>query len=126
MKENPDKTALLARIAGTRATLGEDLGSLGAALDVPGRLRSSIRLHPVVWIAGAVALGFAASALFRGEGKGNGITRWRPMILGALGFLGNRLVTVSLPALQTMLEGEVSRWIERRRAVPTEKPASEA
>ncbi len=125
MKPTPDKAAILARVAGTRAILVEDLSGLGSALDLPGRLRSSFQLHPAAWIAGALALGVTASSLFRRNGREGGIARWRPMILGAFGFLGNRLLTLSLPTLTELIESEVTRWIDRRQHTPKEPTSNQ-
>jgi hypothetical protein len=116
-----DKSELLARISSTRTALVGDLSGLGHALDVPSRLRSSFRLHPLAWVGGAVVVGVAVAALFRKGGKGGGLSQWRPMVLGALGFLGNRALTLSMPALGEVMETELNRWLERRR--PAEKNA---
>lgn len=126
MKPHPDKAALLDRVAGTRAALADDLTSLGSALgstfDLRSRVRSSFGRHPLVWIAGAVVLGVAVSTLFRKRGAGGGFSKWRPMLLGGLGFLGNRLISLSLPALQQLVETEVTRWISRRQTQRPETP----
>jgi hypothetical protein len=53
-----------ARIASTRHALAEDLEGIGEALDVTSRLRSSFRLHPLAWVAGAVGVGMLAATLF--------------------------------------------------------------
>lgn len=114
MNPSSEKMALLARVSSTRAELSLDLEGLGHALDVPGRIRSSFRLHPVAWVAGAVGAGIAAAALFRKGGKG-GLASWRPMVLGALGFVGNRAMALTLPGLVELFETELGRWLDRRR-----------
>jgi len=125
MKHHPDKAAILARVSGTRAILVEDLSGLGNALNLPGRLRTSVQLHPTAWIAGAVALGIAASSLLRRNGQGRGVARWRPMLLGAFGFLGNRLLTLSLPTLTELIESEVTRWMAGRQSAPPESTSKQ-
>ncbi len=125
MKSTPDKATILARISGTRAILAEDISGLGNALDLPGRLRTSFRHHPTAWIAGAVALGVVTSSLFRRNGQGGGFARWRAMFLGAFGFLGNRVLTMSLPTLTAVIESEVTRWIDRRQSAQTESASKE-
>ena len=115
MNPSTDKGALIARIASTRASLHRDLDELGHALDVPNRLRTSFRLHPLAWVAGAVGAGILAATLFSRKGKSGGISQWRPMLLGTLGFLGNRALTLSLPALGDFLDTELTRWLDRRR-----------
>lgn len=115
MNPSTDKSALLLRVASTRVALASDLEGLGNAFDVPSRLRSSFRLHPLAWVGGAVAVGAAAASLFRRDGKGGGLAKWRPLVLGSLGFLGNRALSLSLPALRDLAETELNRWLERRR-----------
>ena len=122
MNPPADKNALLARIASTRTTLGEDFEGIAHALDVPSRLRSSFRLHPVAWVAGAVGVGVLVATLFRRGGNGSGRSQWRPLLLGTLGFLGNRALTLSLPALGGLLEAELNRWLVRRRPAADETP----
>lgn len=125
MNSPTDKGALLARIASTRASLHRDLDELGHALDVPNRLRSSFRLHPLAWVAGAVGAGILAAIFFRRNGKGGALSQWRPMLLGTLGFLGNRALTLSLPALRDVLDTELTRWLDRRRSSATGTPTGE-
>jgi hypothetical protein len=120
MNPPSDKSELLARVSSTRTVLVGDLSSLGHALDVPSRIRSSFRLHPLAWVGGAVALGVVVATLFRKGGEGGGLSQWRPMLLGTLGFLGNRALTLSMPALRELFETELNRWLERRRPVSTE------
>lgn len=122
MNPPTDKNALLARIASTRTRLGEDLEGIAHALDVPSRLRSSFRLHPLAWVAGAVGFGVLVATLFRRGGNGGGLSQWRPMLLGTLGFLGNRALTLSLPALGGLLETELNRWLARRRPAAADPP----
>jgi hypothetical protein len=118
MNPSSEKSALLARVSSTRTVLSGDLEGLGQAFDVPSRIRSSFRLHPLAWVGGAAAVGVAAAMLFRKGGKGGALAPWRPMLLGTLGFLGNRALTLSLPALREVFETELSRWLERRNAPP--------
>ena len=121
MNPPSDKSELLARISSTRTALVGELSGLGHALDVPSRLRSSFRLHPLAWVGGAVAVGVVVAALFRKGGKRGGLSQWRPMLLGTLGFLGNRALTLSMPALGEILETEVNRWLGRRRPSGSEE-----
>lgn len=125
MNPPSDKSELLARVTSTRTALVGDLSGLGHALDVPSRLRSSFRLHPLAWVGGAVAAGVAAAMLFRKGGKSGALSQWRPMLLGTLGFLGNRALTYSMPALREIFETELNRWLERRRPVSTEAGSRE-
>jgi DNA-binding transcriptional regulator/RsmH inhibitor MraZ len=48
-----------------RYQLGSDAVLLKQRLDVPSRLRSSLKSHPTGWLFGSLASGLAASLLFR-------------------------------------------------------------
>lgn len=115
---DPDKAALIARIAETRAFLGEDLAGLGRIFDVPDRLRRSFRSHPLVWVSSAVAIGAVAGSFlrrgFRSGKGGEGLGGLRPLVLGALGYVGNQLMTLSLPAVKDLVEAELLRWTRHR------------
>jgi hypothetical protein len=47
-----------------RSTLEDEAISLRNKLDVPSRLRSSLKTHPTGWLVGSMASGLAASMLF--------------------------------------------------------------
>lgn len=48
-----------------RSCLSEEAHALKERLDVPARLRNSLKGHPTGWLFGSLASGFAASMLFR-------------------------------------------------------------
>lgn len=119
--DKPDKAALIARIAETRTDLAADLAGLGQLFDVPDRFRRSFRLHPLAWLSAAVAVGAVAGSLLRRGGPsgkggkgGDGLAGLRPLILGALGYAGNQLMALSLPAVKDLIETELARWTRRR------------
>lgn len=47
-----------------RSTLEDEAISLMQKLDVPARLRSSLKTHPTGWLMGSLASGLAASMIF--------------------------------------------------------------
>jgi hypothetical protein len=47
------------------------------------------------------------------------------MLMGALGFVGNRAMALTLPGLVEILETELSRWLDRRRPAPAPAAAQE-
>ena len=49
----------------SRACLGSEAASLKQRLDVPARIRGSLKQHPTGWLLGSLASGLAASLLFR-------------------------------------------------------------
>jgi len=61
-----EELARLIRIsAAARSHLSGEAGALKARLDVPARLRGSLKSHPTGWLFGSLASGLAASLLFR-------------------------------------------------------------
>ncbi|MEO7100763.1 MAG: hypothetical protein ABI162_15480 [Luteolibacter sp.] len=48
-----------------RSCLSEEAHALKERLDVPARLRGSLKSHPTGWLFGSLASGLAASMLFR-------------------------------------------------------------
>jgi hypothetical protein len=77
----------------------------------------------VGWLVQSQGLSWPAAAGFVALGHLL-LASWRPMLLGTFGFLGNRALTLSLPALRDVFETELNRWLERRSSarVPVERP----
>ncbi len=65
LPKNQEIDRLILLGAMSRSRLGSEIGSLKEQLDVPARIRSSLKQHPTGWLLGAVASGLAASLLFR-------------------------------------------------------------
>jgi hypothetical protein len=60
---------LIARAEASRARLGHDFSRAQSFLDVPGRLKSSLKENPSRWLFGSVASGFLASLVLRRPGR---------------------------------------------------------
>lgn len=52
-----------------RSVLGSEIRDLKHRLDVPARVRSSLKSNPTTWIGGSVLAGLAGSLLFRRKSK---------------------------------------------------------
>lgn len=52
-----------------RGVIGSEIRNLKYKLDVPSRLKDSLRSHPSGWVGGSVVAGLAASLLFRKKSK---------------------------------------------------------
>ncbi len=61
-KQEIERLILLSDSA--RSILEEEVISLKQKLDVPARLRSSLKTHPTGWLMGSLASGLAASMIF--------------------------------------------------------------
>lgn len=100
-----------------RARLGADAEALRHRLDVPARLRDSLRNHPVGWLGGTAIAGLAASRLasralfFKTRATRRGWS-W----LG-LGFNAVR------PVAKIWLASQVKRLVEQKLA-PDSQPLS--
>ncbi|RYD53718.1 MAG: hypothetical protein EOP83_23005 [Verrucomicrobiaceae bacterium] len=65
LPENPEIRRLILLGEAARASLSHEAVVLKRRLDVPARVRSSLRSHPTGWLVGSLASGLAASLLFR-------------------------------------------------------------
>ena len=51
----------------SRESVARNLGNLRYELDVPRKVRQSVRRQPVLWIGGAIAIGVIVAALSHGR-----------------------------------------------------------
>lgn len=65
LPENPDIQRLIRLSEASRSFLGNEAAALKHRLDVPARLRDSLKSHPSTWLFGSLASGLAASLMFR-------------------------------------------------------------
>jgi hypothetical protein len=66
MAGNEDRKAeLIARLARARQQLDSSGRNVRRALDVPARIRSSLRSHPAIWLGGGLLAGIVISQLLR-------------------------------------------------------------
>ncbi len=91
-----------------RSRLEQDMRSLKQRLDVPARLRGSLKSHPSGWLLGSLATGFVASILIRRKpasavvGKKN-----RSLLLTLLGLA----LTAARPLARVWLTGQVKNYL---------------
>lgn len=89
-----------------RSCLGAEVISLKHRLDVPSRLRSSLKSHPTGWLFGSVASGLAASLLFRRKpARPEKKPRGLPVTLLGLA------LTVLRPMAKVWLTGQVKSYL---------------
>jgi hypothetical protein len=66
MAGNEDRKAeLIARLARARQQLDSSGRNVRRAMDVPARIRSSLRSHPAIWLGGGLLAGVVISQLLR-------------------------------------------------------------
>ncbi len=105
LPENPEILRLVRLSEASRSLLESEAGRLRKKLDVPARLRDSLKQHPSSWLFGSVATGLAASFLFRrrpaAEKKRRGITS---TMLGLT-------LTAARPLAKVWLADQLKHWI---------------
>ena len=93
----PEEIQRLIRSSETaRSVLGSEIRDLKHRLDVPARVRSSLKSNPTTWIGGSVVAGLAGSLLFRRKAK-----REKPV--KKKGLLG-ALITLAIAGLRPFIK----------------------
>lgn len=104
LPENPEIRRLIELSEHSRRCLESEVSALKHKLDVPSRVRDSLRQNPVGWLAGSLASGLAASLLLRRkpavETKRKGI----PATLLGL------TLTAARPLAKVWLASQVKQW----------------
>lgn len=98
-----------------RAYLSAEVHTLKDKLDVPARLRDSLRSHPTGWLFGSVASGLAASLLFRRKTAAAGPKKSRSLYASLLGLT----LTAAQPLAKIWLSGQVKNYLAGHLAPST-------
>lgn len=105
LPENPEIQRLIRLGAASRACLESEAAALRRRLDVPARLRGSLRTHPTAWLFGSLASGLAASFLFRRKPAEEKKRRGFPgMLLGLT-------LTAARPIAKVWLADQLKHWL---------------
>lgn len=105
LPENPEIQRLIRLSQASRSFLGNEALALKHKLDVPARLRDSLKSHPTTWLFGSLASGLAASLIFR---RRPAVEKKRRGIPGTL--LGLTL-TAARPLAKVWLADQIKHWI---------------
>lgn len=89
-----------------RLFLGNEAAALRQKLDVPARLRSSLKSHPTGWLFGSAASGLAASLLLRRKPAPSS-KQDRGMPFKILGLI----LTLVRPMAKLWLSGQVKNYL---------------
>jgi hypothetical protein len=92
-----------------REVLGSEIRDLKHRMDIPARVRSSLKSNPTGWIGGSVLAGLAGSLLFRRKDK-----REKPKKKGLLGFLLALGVAALRPFVKVWLAGQLKNYLGAR------------
>ena len=119
---------LIRQAQASRICLTGEVAVLKAKLDIPARLKKSLRIHPKGWLVGSLTTGFLGSLLFR-RGRPSSIARVPKKSGLFLSLLGLAL-TAARPLAKVWLKdqlkiyltaqsvGHLARRIAPRRPIP--------
>lgn len=113
---------LIGQARSARSFLGSEAITLRQKLDIPARLRSSLKSHPTGWLFGSAASGLAASLLFRRKpAPAAKQERGMPFKILAL------ILTLVRPMAKLWLTGQVKNYLTTasREPVPA-RPVNKA
>ena len=104
-----------------RSFLESEANVLRQKLDVPARLRSSLKGHPTGWLFGSAATGLAASLLFRRK-PAPAARQNRGLPLKILGLI----LTLARPMAKLWLSGQVKNYLAATSRQPAlNRPSGE-
>lgn len=113
--ENAEAAALIERLERSRARLGGHLVDLRHALDVPARVKHSIRTKPFAWFGGSLGIGLVASRLLRRPRKPAPRRGFGALIAAAA-------LALLKPFLRSVITSELQRRFIRHSFPPTATP----
>jgi len=101
-----------------RGVLGSEIRVLKHKMDVPGRLKDSLRSHPTGWLGGSVVAGMATSLLFRRKKpKREKLAAAEPAKKKTLlGILFTLALTALRPFFKAWLAGQVKNYLAAKFA----------
>jgi hypothetical protein len=105
LSEESEIQRLIQLSAASRRFLETEATSLKNRLDVPSRVRESLKRNPSTWMAGSMVSGLAASLLFRRRPAAVKKTRGLPAILLGL------TLTAARPMAKVWLANQLKQWI---------------
>lgn len=106
-KRTAETEALIQRLEASRSDLGEQVVDLRQRLDVPTRIKSSVKGKPWLWFGGAMGAGLVLGRILRRPKKTKIIRKKNPLIGFAL--------TTGFALLKTALKQVVTNELQRRR-----------
>jgi hypothetical protein len=105
LPENPEIQRLIRLSQASRSFLENEAIALRHRLDVPARLKDSLKSHPSSWLFGSLASGLAASLIFH---RKPALDKKRKGIPATL--LGLTL-TAAQPLAKVWLTNQLKHWI---------------
>lgn len=112
-RESPEQQEIrrLIRLGeAARSRLGDEIVLLRHRLDVPARLKDSLRTHPAGWLLGSLTSGLVASLVFRRRPAAPKKRRGIPATVLGL------TLTAARPLAKVWLADQVKRWVANKTA----------
>jgi len=111
MDRNPPTNQEVQRLiqlgASARWCLTGEVVALRRRLDIPARIRGSLKNHPGIWLAASLASGIATSILLRRNPRATNKRRSLP------GTLLGLTLTAARPMVKIWLGNQVNLWLAR-------------
>jgi hypothetical protein len=111
LRKNPEIEQLIRLSASARSSLGHEMSALKHRIDVPSRIRDSLKNHRAGWLLGSLASGLTASMFFQrkptNEKKSH---RGLPLTLLSITFSAVR------PFAKAWLTNQVKHYLARTQA----------
>ena len=104
---------LIQKSEAARGVLGSEIRELKHKLDVPGRIKDSLRSHPTGWLGGSVVAGMATSLLFRRKPKREKAEVKKKTLLG---FLLTLAIAGLRPFVKVWLAGQLKGYLAAKFA----------
>jgi len=104
---NQEIERLIRDAAAARGCLTGEVIALRRRLDIPARIRSSLKNHPATWLAASLASGFAARFVMRRKPQGAKKHRSLPAVLLGL------TLTAARPMVKIWLANQAELWLAR-------------
>jgi hypothetical protein len=118
LQQRQEIERLIRQSESARCCLEDEAELLRQRLDVPARLRNSLKSHPTGWLVGSLASGLAASMLFGRRPQAQAVAGKKRRSL-PLTLLGLSLTAVR-PFAKVWLTDQVKHYFAAQRASPLE------
>lgn len=107
---------LIRQAQSARVCITREVADLKAKLDVPARLKNSLRIHPTGWLVGSLTSGFIGSLLLRGR-RSSSAKRTRRTGGLLFSLLGLALTAVR-PLAKVWLKDQVKNYLSGKPVGP--------
>lgn len=116
LSEDQEIQNLIRKAQSARICITGEVTALKAKLDVPARIKNSLRIHPSGWLVGSLASGLIGSLLIRGR-RSSGAKRERKKGGLLFGLFGLALAVIR-PLAKVWLKDQVKNYLSGQPVGP--------